>query len=449
MLSLKKKGMALPLVILAMVVAAGFVATMSSLNQGVRTQIFQTNNHQLSFVIAYSAMSRVCAKVHSFSWSSRPFLNSAYTENRIPLQGGFYDLFVENTQGKPYQADVYVRTHLANISRMYFWRIRFNDDLLDIANRVEIEAFVNGDPGEFPAAGSPNPFRKKVEDILKKREENRNKAEQLTKEIGGLDSANEIARELNGRKIDKPSDDYPADPEDVADAGRQAVKLPAVPAQNGGEKPSSAGPQNPAGMNNGGISGALQGQAAKIEAAAIEAVKKTDKAWTLMEEGARKSDPKVQELRKDAREARKEAYQGMVDFLDGVAAGIADAPGPASVKAMEQYASQVIVSGIQKLSEEMVRRLERFNGIKRAQLFETEDPDEVKEMIEQWEDVYETSLEQVLEWRTLGNRISGYSRPSEVSSAYSTAMSEAKNALGTVAKFVKLAEKRYRQLQGG
>ncbi len=444
-----KRGVALPLVLLAMIVAAGFVAVMSSLNQGVRTQIFHTNNHQLSFSIAYSAMARVCAKVHSFSWDQRPFLNSPYIENRVSMQGGYYDLFVENTQGRDYQADVYVRTNLADISRMYFWRIRYNDDLLDVSNRVQVEAFVNGDPADFPS-GSTNPFRPKVEDILRKRKENQDKPDQLGREIAGLGSPDAINRELNGRPINPPSSDFPPDPEDVAAAGRNPVALPPLPSQNDSEKPGKSGPTQVQNAGpSGGISGAMQKQAAEIEAAAIEAVKKTDRAWTLMEGGLRQADPLVQQLRYEARQAGKEAYEGMVDFITGSAAGIAAAPGPASEKAIEQYTSQVIVSGVQKLSEEMVRRLERFNETKKAQLDATEDPAEVEEMMEQWKEVQAESIEVLLNWRDLGNRISGYSKPPEVASAFTKALSEANQSIENIDEFIRLAERRLRELRGG
>ena len=445
-----KRGVALPLVLLAMIVAAGFVATISSLNQGVRTQIFHTNNHQLSFSIAYSAMARVCAKVHSFSWDQRPFITSPYIENRVNIQGGYYDLFVENTAGKDYQADVYVRTNLADISRMYFWRIRYSDDLLDVSNRVQVEAFVNGNPADFPSTGSPNPFRPKVEEILKKRAENQDKADQLGREIAGLGSPGEISRELNGRPINPPSSDYPPEPEDAAAAGRSPVALLPLPSQNESEKPGKSGPAQVQNAGpGGGISGAMRKQAAEIEAAAIEAAEKTDQAWTLMEGGLRKSDPVVQQLRSEARQARKEAYEGMVDFINGSAVGIADAPGSASEKAIEQYTSQVLVSGVQKLSEELVRRLERFNDIKKAQLYETEDPTEVEEMLEQWKEVQADSIEVLLNWRDLGNRISGYSKPPEVASAYTRALEEANQAIEKVEVLIRLAERRLRELQGG
>mgnify|MGYP007124153024 FL=1 len=80
--------MALPFTIVAMVVVIGFIMTMSRMNQGVKNQIFHTNNHQLSFLMAYSALSRVCAKIHAFSWASRPFATAPYAENKVALQGG-------------------------------------------------------------------------------------------------------------------------------------------------------------------------------------------------------------------------------------------------------------------------------------------------------------------------------------------------------------------------
>lgn len=445
----RRLGMAMPLVLLAMVIAAGFVAIMTSLNQGVRNQITVSNNHQISFMIAYSAMSRVCAKVQSFSWAERPFLNNPYTENKVPMQGGHYDLFVENTAGKDYQADVYVRTNLAGISRLFFWRVRFNDDLLDVANRVETEVFMNGEADEFPKSASANPFRSKVEKILKKRAENQEKADQLAQEISDLNSPEEIGRELNARNINRPSSDYPPSEEDQELAKRASVPLKSLPGQSPSEKPFSPGPVNAdANTSGSGITGIMRDQAALIEKASRLAEETTDKLWDLREAGLDGESAKATALRLEAKTARKEAFKGMVDFINQASAGIAEAPGSVSAKAIEEYTAKVIVGGIKNLSDEMVRRLERFNAQKlEDQLYAKTDSNGAMNVWVNWQEVVDDSVTQVLEWKSLGNKIRGFSMPDEVSSAYAKAISQAMAAIDKVRKFVNKAEKYYNELQ--
>ena len=175
-----RNGMVLPLSLFAIVAVLGLVATLGGLNQGVKTQIYRTNNHQLSFLIAYSAFSRVCAKIHSFSWPNRPFRNEPYTETKVSFQGGHYDLFVENTAGKDLQADIYIRTHLAGISRLYFWRIRVNEDLLDVSNNIIVEMYATSDPDDFPTVNGARVIAGKVDNMLAKRAANQKKSDRLT-----------------------------------------------------------------------------------------------------------------------------------------------------------------------------------------------------------------------------------------------------------------------------
>lgn len=58
---------------------------MSNLNQGVKKQIFRTNDFHLSFLIAYSAFSRLYAKLNAFSWANLSFNAGPYTEKVLKL----------------------------------------------------------------------------------------------------------------------------------------------------------------------------------------------------------------------------------------------------------------------------------------------------------------------------------------------------------------------------
>lgn len=155
------KGMALALSLFLIIVIFGMVVTVGNLRQGVRSQIFHTNNNQLSFLIAYSAFSRVCANIHTFSWANRTFLSEPWSETMVPFQDGHYDLLVENSPGHDYQADVYIRTHLAGISRMYFWRISVNEDLLDDSNSIMVDLYTAPEPDDYPRPEGPRPISMK------------------------------------------------------------------------------------------------------------------------------------------------------------------------------------------------------------------------------------------------------------------------------------------------
>ena len=167
----KPRGFAYPLVILAVTMMAGFVITSSMLNQGLKTQLIQTDTDNLSFVMAYSALSKFMGKIHANSWNNRPFKGKTYSEYGVSLYGGTYDFFVEDSPGKTYQADIYVRTTMAKNSNLYFWRIKFQDDLLDVSNRIQVDFFMKTDPANFPK-GSGSVFASKVDDLIQQRKKN-------------------------------------------------------------------------------------------------------------------------------------------------------------------------------------------------------------------------------------------------------------------------------------
>ena len=69
----RRHGLAIPLVILAVIALAGFVVTINTMSNGLRNQIIHSNHAQASFMVAYSAFSGLLAKIHANSWSNRPF----------------------------------------------------------------------------------------------------------------------------------------------------------------------------------------------------------------------------------------------------------------------------------------------------------------------------------------------------------------------------------------
>lgn len=207
-----KRGVAFPMLIIAAIVVAGFIAVMSNLGNGIKDQVYRTNNEQISFLIAYSAFSRVLAKIHSFSWSKRPFATEPYIETKVASHNAFYDLLVEDTSGKTLQADIYIRTHLLGISRLYFWRAKFNNDLLEISNRVKVEIFKMGDASDFPKKTGPRPFAKMVNDMIAKRKANQGKSDEMSIKVARANDVDEVINIMDGRKRAKFNSNYPDNP---------------------------------------------------------------------------------------------------------------------------------------------------------------------------------------------------------------------------------------------
>lgn len=444
-----RRGMALPFTIVAMVVVIGFIMTMSRLNQGVKTQIFHTNNHQLSFLMAYSALSRVCAKMHAFSWASRPFAAAPYAENKVALQGGHYDLLVENSKNREFQADVYVRTHLAGISRMYFWRVRFNDDLLDVSNQIFVEAFLNGDPKDFPVAGKANPFATKVEDLLAQRSANQKKSDLLAREVIKLKKPNDIIKELNGRPIEAPDGSLPPTPEDLALVARVPVPLPEMPTLPGSEKPSAPGP-NPAlppspydsmvGIN-------MNSQMSKVVKSSESAFQNTDQAWKQIEEHGVGGIEAARESWIKANEARESAFKEMGNLISDAKSGISDAPSTAAAEAIEEMVSQTIVAGIQNLGKAMDRGMDQFNddaGLNYLGSLQT--AESVAKLATDWEKAVNGITAEIELTTSLANQIGSFAKAPEVEAALTETLAQAQANLDEMKALVEAAKAKLEEL---
>lgn len=444
-----RRGMALPFTIVAMVVVIGFIMTMSRMNQGVKTQIFHTNNHQLSFMMAYSALSRVCAKIHAFSWANRPFATAPYAENKLALQGGHYDLLVENSKGQEFQADVYVRTHLAGISRMYFWRVRFNDDLLDVSNQIFVEAFLNGDPKDFPVVGKANPFAKKIEDLLAQRAANQKKSDLLAREVIKLKKPNDIIKELNGRPIEAPDGTFPPTPEDMALAAKVPVPIPEMPLLPGAEKPDAAGP-NPARPPSAADSMTgidMNSQMKKVVSTSESAFKYTDEGWKKMEEKGAAGFAEAYELHKLAAAEREKAYDEMSGLVKDARTGIADAPSTGAARAIEEMVSQTIVAGIQNLGNAMSRGMDQFkDNAGQDYLGSINTAEGVAQLTSDWENALNFMTIEVQRMTSLANQISSFHKVGEVETALQETLQKAQEELAKMTMLVELAKKRLEEM---
>ncbi|HNV70687.1 MAG TPA: hypothetical protein PKO06_13385, partial [Candidatus Ozemobacteraceae bacterium] len=351
-----KRGVALPFTILAMIVISGFVITMSSLNQGLKNQIFHTNNHQLSFLLAYSAFSKVLAKIHSNSWTDRPFRDGPYAENNVAFQGGTYDLFVENSPGKQYQADIYVRTSLAGITRLYFWRIRFNDDLLDISSRITVEFFTNGEPGDFPKTAGPKSFSSKVDGLLARRASNQDKSDRLARDISDTKGTKAILEKMDGRPLKPFSDSYPIDPEDQQMNTKDPAAFPKMKPIAKGELPTADGPGTTPPAAGGfppltPVSSALDTtsleQLAKAIASNSQGVASyVDKGWDEIDTKGTAGIASAQQNYVQANQMKDQAYSDMNSLISQANSMLGEAPSAEAKAAIEEMVSQAVTAGV-------------------------------------------------------------------------------------------------------
>lgn len=192
-----RRGFVLPMVVLAGLSITLFIVVVSSLGRSSRSRIVHLDKAQTTFYIGYSAMSRFMARLHQTSWSDRDYRDAPVKQFRVTLLDGEYDLHAENTPGlnRDFQTDLYVRVRLDDMTRLFFWRFRYRDDLLDLSNRSGVLYFASAPVDRFPG-GAGSSFGSTVDRVLAKREENRESADILSMEAMGVSDVKKIAEVL-------------------------------------------------------------------------------------------------------------------------------------------------------------------------------------------------------------------------------------------------------------
>lgn len=448
----RKRGMVLPLSLLAMIAVMGLVTTLGGLNQGVKNQIYRTNNHQLSFLIAFSAFSRVCAKIHSFSWANRPFLTEPYTETRVALQGGHYDLLVEDTVGKDYQADIYIRTHLAGISRMYFWRIRFNDDLLDISNSIVVELYATPEVTGFPTVGGSRTIAGEVENLLVKRADNQRKSDQLAVELVQANNIKNVIEKLNGRIPEDFQQNWPVSTIEQIMDDKDPVEPPNLAPPLAEERPSAPGPsQGASGLRLVGDGSSMTGvRIAELSADLITAAKKlvtnTDLAWDENDEHGVGMSPIAQEYHQQAAEAKSETYSALDGLISQSKLGIAEAPSTEARVAMEEMVAQTVVAGMGGIARSIERSCDHLATNDMGHLEGLPDSTAVQSLVNDWKAAEERIQTDLNKLTSISGEISGYSMASEVSQTMASALATAAEGLEIIRTSVAAAEARLAEL---
>ncbi|RCK80324.1 MAG: hypothetical protein OZSIB_3506 [Candidatus Ozemobacter sibiricus] len=447
-------GVAFPVVLVLIIVVAGFIISLSSLQQGLKSQVYHSSNHQWSFLLAYSAMSKVLAQIHSSSWAHRPFAARPYRESGVPLQGGTYDLFVENTPGRDFQADIYVKTTLTGVSRLYFWRITYNDDLLDVSNRIIVEFFKTGEPRDFPTAAGPSDFSKMVDDLLAERARNQKPSDELAVQLAPLSDPKAVLAALKGRTPETFTKSWPTDPTEATLTDKPAASFPLIPPLGTAEVPTADGPGPGVSIGGGGspTSGSpgfpdipsssefarrdltTLNQSMKAAAdAAKEANAKYNQGKDIVDatpgnwEGA-KADLQA------ANNARLEAIKNMNEAVTLAKDALQDTTSAEEAKALEEMVSASMVAAYANLANGIARVYEDFaNGA--AIVGHATTSDQAQAILNSWTNSL-ASLEQIQsEMNSVMNEIEGFAKTPEVVAAQEAAA----QALAKTEEMVKAA----------
>ncbi|OQA05546.1 MAG: hypothetical protein BWY66_02413 [bacterium ADurb.Bin374] len=446
-----RRGVALPIAFLALVLVIGMVTSISTMNQGLKSQVFHSSNNQWSFLLAYSAMSRLLAKLHADSWAQRPFASTPYRETGVPLQGGTYDLFVENTPGHPFQADIYVKTTLAGASRLYFWRITFNDDLLDISNRIIVEFFKASESGDFPTGAGPSRFSKAVDDLLAERASNQKKSDEMAVTLATVTTPKQALVKLGGRPPVPFDKNYPANPGDPPYINRPPTPFPEILPPNPGEQPTSPGPgpstpfppadTDPsfpkapsAPLQTDSALFSLDKQVKTITDASKLAKDKYNAGKDIADQGTGGNWTDADPILDEAEEARQKAMEGMNDLVSMATTNLLNAPSADSARATEEMVSSTMVTAYQDIVSGFSRAYEDFGKSKEITAGLSNSA-EAQKLLDGWSGTLNNLVTSQQATNDLMGKIDSFSKTPEVAAA----QAESKLVLQGVVDMVKKA----------
>ncbi|MBI3038341.1 hypothetical protein HYY75_04705 [bacterium] len=131
-------------------------------------------------------------------------MNGPYKENNVSLLGGEYDLYIENTPGRTFQADVYIRTRFTDLTKLFFWRVSYRSDLLDVSNRLSIILASSISPSYFPK-GQSSSFAEEVDKLLDQRKRNQDQSDELAVKILNVSDVRDVVSIIGGNPTNQAS----------------------------------------------------------------------------------------------------------------------------------------------------------------------------------------------------------------------------------------------------
>lgn len=259
----RKSGFVYLLVLLAAIAVTFFASTMLNLNQNFRQQVVHLAYRDISFECAYSVLSGIMARVYKSGWNNRFFHPKPFQAFALPVNMGTYDYYVEDSPGKDHQMDVYIQINLSGRTQLYFWRVKFHDELLDFSNHFSTIHYDNPNADKFPPTNDNKTLSEEIDGILLQRSLNADKARETIATLVNENDTLKIARSIGAPIPNLPeyigNDDFDpvkskaATPQISIFSGEQpeieSAPLPAVsvslPVPENNDYPPSSLPGNP------------------------------------------------------------------------------------------------------------------------------------------------------------------------------------------------------------
>jgi hypothetical protein len=191
-----RRGNTLVVVLAIALLLASQIYIVNVLSSGNFRHVEKVNSHVRAIYVGESALSKLIARLKGAPWGDRWFRGGPVEENNVPLVGGTYSSYAA-TVPDPTQklADFWVRGKYEGSTVAMFARVHFVDDTLDFHAQVYPKFFTfQGPDSEVPRAGAPTLTL--IEEMIRKQEQNKQRAKETLDRIRGRNDFAGVAGEL-------------------------------------------------------------------------------------------------------------------------------------------------------------------------------------------------------------------------------------------------------------
>ncbi len=191
----KSSGYVFPTILLATLAIGFFTITLAMLQSSHKDQLMHLNSYQRALNIATSVCVTQLAELKEKQWEYRFFKDKPVIKANQELFNGKYDYCIEDYNLASKTFNIKVRVNIAGKKSLFYWRYQYITNMLDFS-RLVIPIFFDQFPEELFDNTKKGILDGKVDSQLIKREQNKAKAQKISKIIRKEKTPAEILKKL-------------------------------------------------------------------------------------------------------------------------------------------------------------------------------------------------------------------------------------------------------------
>ena len=192
-----KKAMATYLVIVLIAFVALSLSNVTILNRGEMGQIVKSEALIKADLAARALYQKFSWRLKCLTYDNRPCKDSAYSE-LFEFEGVKCELLCYDSEDEAESLDIWVLAKSEAASRAVFYRVKYQQSLVNSYNKItpSYSSYYNID--EFPSNKTSPKTPQKILDVLKNMRENLKNKSSIVKSLENTNNINQILQKLNG-----------------------------------------------------------------------------------------------------------------------------------------------------------------------------------------------------------------------------------------------------------